>query len=165
MARKSKKHAEPDSKSAETPRITPGRAKNAVGVAKVVLPAVVPVLAPLAIRTAATVREGVDRARARKLGVDVADLPAFSGKGGALHARIAGDLRGVAELETATTASDADKRFAAEQRGTLQSLTTAVETAERMPTSRRKSVHESVAGELDRVERDLLGRLGVRESK
>lgn len=161
MARKSKKRDQQD----DSPRVTPKKAKNAVGVAKVVVPAVSPVLAPAAVRAASAVREGMDRARAHRLGVAVEDLPSFSGKGGALHARIAGDLRGIAELEGKQGASESDRTFAATERRTLDSLTTAVHTAERMPSARRKSVQRSVAGELDRMEHELLKRLGVDEKR
>lgn len=159
MARKSKKHDQQD----DSPRVTPKKAKNAVGVAKVLVPAVAPVLAPVVIRAASAAREGIDRARARRLGVDVDDLASFSGKGGALHARIAGDQRGIAELVGKQGAGESDRAFAGRERGTLESLTAAVHTAERMPSARRKAVQRSVAGELERVERELLDRLGVHD--
>jgi hypothetical protein len=161
MARSKKKQDKQD----ESVRVTPKKAKNALGVAKVVVPAVVPVVTPVAIRAAAVAREGLDRARAHRLGVDVGELPRFTGRGAALHARIAGDLRGVAELESRQGAGEDDKAFAKTERATLESLTAAVHTAERMPASRRKSVHQSVAGELARVEHELLRSLGVSDRK
>lgn len=143
------------------PRITPGKAKNAVGVAKVLGPAVLPVLAPYAMRALAGVRSGYDRLRARRLGVDVGQLDKFSGHGGALHARIAGDLDAVRELADNRT-NESDVRFAGQAQSTLDKLTAAVRAAERMPTARRKAAHRAVSAELDTLERELLDRLGVR---
>lgn len=142
-------------------RLTPGRAKNLVGVAKVIGPAVVPVVAPYVLRAASAARDGLDRYRARRLGVNVEHLAEYSGRGGALHARIAGADQSLAELESRPGATDADREFAGRSRATLGKLAAAVRAAERMPTARRKAAHRSVAHELDPVERELLSRLGV----
>jgi hypothetical protein len=136
-------------------RITPARAKNLIGVAKVVAPAVVPVVAPYALKAAAMARDAVDRMRARKLGVEVAELATYSGRGGALHARIAGAAKAAADLR----ASDA--AFADSSEARLAQLAAAVRAAERMPGARRKAAHKAVSQELDRLEEDLLRRLGV----
>jgi hypothetical protein len=148
------------SKDAGT-RLTPGRAKNLVGVAKVIGPAVVPVVAPYVLRAASVARDGLDRYRARRLGVHVEHLARFSGRGGALHARIAGAAESLAELESRPGASEADREFAARGSDTLAALASAVRAAERMPTARRKAAHRSVAQALDPVEQELLNRLGV----
>lgn len=142
-------------------RLTPSSAKNLVGVAKVIGPAVVPVVAPYLLRAASVARDGLDRYRARRLGVDVEHLARYSGRGGALHARIVGADESLAELESRPDATDADREFAAHSRATLDKLAAAVRAAERMPTARRKAAHRSVAAELDPVERGLLSRLGV----
>src|SRR5699024_2406409 len=71
-------------------RRPPGRARNAVSVARVVVPAALPVLAPVAVRAAGAAREAYEQYRARKLGVDVTRLAEYSGHGAGLHARIAG---------------------------------------------------------------------------
>ena len=138
------------------PRLTPSSAKNLVGVAKVLGPAVLPVVTPYLLKAASAARAGVDRVRARRLGVDVARLAEFSGRGGALHARIAGADESLAELG----ATDADD-FVTRSRDTLAKLALAVRAAERMPTSRRKAVYRAVWAELDPIERGLLSRLGV----
>jgi uncharacterized protein DUF6474 len=140
------------------PRLTPSGAKNLVGVAKVLGPAVLPVVAPYLLKAASVAREGVDRARARRLGVDVARLGEFSGRGGALHARIVGASDSVAEL---AGVQDADQDFVRESGATLAKLATAVRAAERMPTARRKAAYRAVARELDPIERGLLSRLGI----
>lgn len=142
-------------------RLTPGNAKNLVGVAKVIAPAVVPVVAPFALKAASVARDGLDRYRARKLGIDVADLAEYTGRGGALHARIVGADASLSELESRENVSTADREFATKSRDTLVKLAAAVRAAERMPTSRRKAAHKSVSGELDPIERELLQRLGV----
>ena len=141
------------------PRFTPGKAKNLVGVAKIVLPAVVPVVSPYLLKAAGTAREQLDRVRARRMGIDVGDLAKFSGKGGALHARIIGASDAVTDLAQKT--DPATQEFAERSRDTLTTLAAAVRAAERMPTARRKAAHQAVAAELDRIESELLRRLGV----
>lgn len=147
-------------------RITPGNTKKIVGVMTVVGPT----LAPFAARAAAGAREGYDRMRARQLGVPVDDLGRFTGKGAALHARIAGTADALEELRK-RAASAGDSADAAAQAGTekfvdsaeqrLDQLSSAVRAAERMPTGRRRAAHRSVAGELSRIEDDIMNRLGL----
>lgn len=137
------------------PRLTPARAKNLIGLAKVVGPAVVPVVAPYAVRAASAARDALDRMRARKLGVGVEDLANYSGRGGALHARIAGAAQAAADLRVS------DAAFADSSEARLTQLAAAVRAAERMPGARRKAAHKAIAQELDRLEEDLLRRLGV----
>ena len=142
-------------------RVTPKKAKNAVAVAKVLGPAVLPVVAPYAVRAAGAARELYDRYQARKLGVAIDQLGEYTGRGAALHARIAGLVQGLAELRKSSKASAADTKFADETQGTLEQLSATVRAAERMPAARRKAAHRAVAGELDRLEEQLLHRLGV----
>jgi hypothetical protein len=137
------------------PRFTPAHAKNLIGLAKVVGPAVVPVVAPYALRAASMARDAVDRMRARRLGVEVKDLATYSGRGGALHARIAGAAAAAAELR------NSDAAFADASEARLTKLAAAVRAAERMPNARRKAAYKAVSQELDRLEEDLLHRLGV----
>lgn len=141
------------------PRLTPGKARNLVGVARIVLPAVVPVVSPYLLKAAGTAREQLDRMRARRMGIDVGDLAKFSGKGGALHARIVGASDALAELAQKDDA--ATREFTDRGRDTLTTLAAAVRAAERMPASRRRAAHQAVAAELDRIESELLRRLGV----
>ncbi|HEY2060927.1 DUF6474 family protein [Amycolatopsis sp. NBC_01480] len=142
-------------------RVTPKKAKNAVAVAKVLGPAVLPVVAPYAVRAAGAARELYDRYQARKLGVAIDQLGEYTGRGAALHARIAGLVQGLAELRKSSKATAADTKFADETQGTLEQLSATVRAAERMPAARRKAAHRAVAGELDRLEEQLLHRLGV----
>jgi hypothetical protein len=140
-------------KTNDTPRITPAKAKNAIAVAKVIGPAVLPVITPYLTKTAGTVRDQWDRMRARRLGIGVGDLAGYTGRGGALHARIGGIAGSLAELK--------DQPFADATETRLRQLTAAVRAAERMPTARRKAAHRAVGEELDRIEREVLSRLGV----
>lgn len=143
------------------PRITPKKAKNALAVAKIVGPAVIPVLTPLALRAFGEARDRIDRMKARRLGVSVGDLAQFSGRGGALHARISGVAEAIEELRDRRGASAEDRTFADRSETTLRQLTAAVRAAERMPTSRRRAAHRAVATELDELEERLLSRLGL----
>ncbi|GAA4550284.1 DUF6474 family protein [Amycolatopsis samaneae] len=142
-------------------RITPKKAKNAIAVAKVIGPAVIPVVAPYAVRAAGAARELYDRYQARKLGVPVDQLGEYTGRGAALHVRIAGLAQGLAELRKSSKASEADLAFATDAQATLEQLSATVRAAERMPTVRRKPAHRAIAGELDRLEGQLLHRLGL----
>jgi hypothetical protein len=151
----------PTDGEAASPRITPKKAKNALAVAKIVGPAVVPVVAPIVLRALGEVRDRVDRLRARRLGVPVEDLAQFSGKGGALHARISGAARAITELRDRDGASPDDRTFADQSELTLRQLAAAVRAAERMPTARRKAAHRAAGTELDQLEERLLHRLGV----
>ena len=143
------------------PRFTPKKAKNALAVAKVVGPAVVPLVLPLVMRGLGEVRDRVDRLRARRLGVPVDELSRFSGRGGALHARISGAAEAVDELRGRKEATAEDRTFADTSEVTLRQLAAAVRAAERMPTPRRKAAHKAASHELDQLEERLLQRLGV----
>ena len=142
-------------------RITPAKAKNAVAVAKVLGAAVLPVVTPYLTKSAGTVRDRWDRLRARRLGVGVDELPQFSGRGGGLHARLAGAAIALTELRTKPGASSAEVSWAEATDLKLRQLTAAVRAAERMPGTRRRAAHKAVAAELDQIEESVLHRLGV----
>ncbi|MBW4719523.1 DUF6474 family protein [Saccharothrix obliqua] len=134
---------------------TPGRAKNLVGVAKVVAPALIPVVAPLVARAAAEVGDRYDRYRARRLGVPVGDLANYTGRGARLHARIAGFTSPLGELRAD------DAAYVERTEARLAQLTAAVRASERMPAPRRKAAHRAIGADLDALEAELLRRLGV----
>ncbi|GGS18686.1 MULTISPECIES: DUF6474 family protein [Actinokineospora] len=134
-------------------RITPSRARNAIAVAKVIAPALIPVVTPYLIKATGTARERWDRHRARRLGVAVGDLAQYSGHGGALHARISGVATALAEQQSPDRETETR----------LRQLAAAVRAAERMPASRRRAAHRAVDSELDAIEERLLQRLGVRQ--
>jgi hypothetical protein len=143
------------------PRITPKKAKNALAVVKIIGPAVIPLVAPYVMRALGEVRDRYDRARAHRLGVPVAELAKYSGRGGALHARISGAAEAIDELRKRADATQDDRAFADRGETTLRQLAAAVRAAERMPTPRRKAAHRAAATELDQLEERLLQRLGV----
>jgi hypothetical protein len=147
-----------DQENSPPERITPSNAKRAVAVGKVLAP----VLLPIAMRAAATARGAWDVHRARRLGVSPGELGEYSGRGGALHARISGIAGSVRELKAGNqvdrAAADA---FAADTEPRLTDLAAAVRAAEQMPTERRRAAHRAVATELDRIEPELLRLLGV----
>jgi hypothetical protein len=147
------------------PRFTPSSAKNLVGVAKVIGPVVLPVVTPYLVKAAGAARDSLDRYRARRLGIGVAQLPEFTGRGGALHVRIVGADESLAELESRESAGADDRAYATRARDTLAKLAAAVRAAERMPASRRRAAHKSVSRGLDPIEQELLRRLGVPSKK
>ena len=130
-----------------------------IGLSKVVLP----LLAPYALAAAGVARAQWDAYRAARLGVTPVQLNAYSGRGGALHARIdqlaasLDDLDDGAEAHATTAA----RRFAREYRPRLEDLALAVRAAEQMPPQRRRAAHRAVSAELDRIELTLLDHLGV----
>lgn len=132
-------------------RITPGSAKNAIAVAKVVAPAVIPVVTPYLIKATGVLRERWDRHKARRLGIAVGDLAQYTGHGGALHARISGVATALDDLPQPDP--DTETR--------LRQLAAAVRAAERMPASRRRAAHRAIDTELDAIEQRLLRQLGV----
>lgn len=162
-------------RSGETTKAAPGgrapltarRAKRLVGVGT----AVAPLLAPYALAAAGAARAAWDAHRAGRLGVAPDELTTFSGRGGALHARISHIAVALDELDPRSgsdTGSDADphatgaaRRFAADTRPRLADLAVAVRAAEQMPGPRRRVAHRAVAGELDGIETTLLGHLGI----
>lgn len=140
-------------------RITPKNAKRAIGLAKVVVPLAV----PLAFQAAAFTRDRWDRAKASRLGIPVERLPQhngrqFTGRGAALHVRIANLADAVGELRAARPEQ---AEFAESSARRLGDLAAAVRAAEQMPRGRRRTAHQAVATELDLVETGLLDRLGV----
>lgn len=139
------------------PRITPGNTRRALAVAKIV----VPVLAPFAIRAAGYARHRWDLARARRLGVELHQLSGFSGRGGALHARLARLASGLRDLPRRYPDDAEAAAFAAANEDRLADLAAATHAAELMPSQRRRATHRAVSAELDALETELLRRLGV----
>ncbi|QFZ16096.1 DUF6474 family protein [Saccharothrix syringae] len=134
---------------------TPSRAKNLVGVAKVLAPALIPVVAPMAARAAALVSDRYDHYRAGRLGVPVDQLSRYSGRGAGLHARIVGFGEALEQLR------ETERAYVEVTEKRLGQLLAAVRAAERMPAARRKAAHRAVSADLDGLEAELLKRLGV----
>jgi hypothetical protein len=139
--------------------LTAARAKRMIGVGK----AVAPLLAPYALAAAGVARARWDAYRAARLGVEPGQLSAYTGPGGALHARLSRMAEALDELESGvdTRGTGAARRFAAETRPRLAELAVAVRAAEQMPTTRRRTAYRAIGAELDRLEITLLHHLGV----
>ncbi|GEL16436.1 DUF6474 family protein [Pseudonocardia asaccharolytica] len=157
-AKGEKQRADADRKDRGT--LTPAKAKRLIGIGKVVAP----LLAPYALAAAGAARAQWDTHRARKLGVAPDQLSTYSGRGGALHARIDRVAEALTQLDAGEPAyaTGAAHKFVLDTRPRLVDLTVAVRAAEQMPVPRRRTAFRAVSGELDRVETDLLGHLGVR---
>jgi len=99
-------------------------------------------------------------------GVGGVDLRAHgitaTGPGAALGARIVRLEQTLGELETSRGGERDVTDFVASTRTRLTDLRAAVEAAETTPTAKRREVHSAISGELDRVNKDILARLGVR---
>jgi Family of unknown function (DUF6474) len=139
--------------------MTPARARRMIGVGRAVLP----LLAPYALAAAGIARAQWDARRAARLGVTPMQLNAYSGRGGALHARIDHLAQALDALDDGTEAhaTTASRRFALDTRPRLADLAVAVRAAEQMPAQRRRTAHRAVGDELDRIELALLRHLGV----
>jgi hypothetical protein len=139
--------------------LTASRAKRMIGVSK----AVAPLLAPYALAAAGVARARWDAHRAARLGVDPGQLSTFAGPGGALHARLSRVAEALTELDSDSEvhATGAARRFATDTRPRLADLSVAVRAAEQMPSTRRRTAYRAIAGELDRIEIELLAHLGV----
>jgi hypothetical protein len=140
--------------------MTAARAKRLIGVSK----AVAPLLAPYALATASVARSRWDEYRAARLGVAPDQLSAYSGRGGALHARLSRAAEALTKLDSDAGAqtTEAGRTFAVETRPRLADLAVAVRAAEQMPAPRRRAAFRAISGELDRIEQELLVHLGVR---
>lgn len=85
-----------------------------------------------------------------------------TGPGAALGARIVRLEHTLDQLDTTRGDERQVKDFIASSRTRLKDLRTAVETAEISPTAKRREIHASISGELDRVNKDIFARLGVK---
>ncbi|SIS21460.1 DUF6474 family protein [Williamsia sterculiae] len=155
------KVAEENAKAAADGKaLSTARVKRYLQVAKLVAP----VLAPLAYRGATLTRAQLTAFQANRAGVPIEEYGKFSGHGAALSARIAAAQRSldrlVADQKDAAAGAEA-KVFAQTMRTRLQELSDAVQTAEHMPSARRKGAHRAIERELGGIDADLLARSGV----
>ena len=154
-----KERAERDAKPEA---ITGFTVKRYLGIARIV----VPVVMPLIYQGVGALRAQLDETKARRLGVAPDELAEFSGRGAALYARIHNLALSVRELQSRRSTVDrgepADVRaFAADAEERLSDLEAAVRAAEQMPSSRRRSAHEAAGRELDRLEAAVLEQWGL----
>lgn len=135
----------------------PARVRRTLTVSRLLAPVVVPV----AYRAVVAARGLLDERRADRLGVPLSALGQFSGSGGKLSARIAGAESSLRQLSAAKPKDGETKGFVAAMTERLAALSAAVTAAENMPGPARRTAQESIAGQLDGIEADLLARLGV----
>ncbi len=143
-----------DGATARRHLVTRANLKRAIGVAKVV----VPVIAPLLVQAASVTRDRWDRMRAQRLGIPVDRLTEFTGRGTALHVRVSALATSLDELRAR---HPEESGFVETGERRLADLAGAVRAAEQMPAARRRATHHSIGSELDTLERELLDRLGV----
>lgn len=137
--------------------ITGTTVKRYIGIARVV----VPVLVPLVYQAVGQARSRWDDHKARQLGVAPEQLADFSGRGAALYARIHHLALSVRDLGTRRGDDRETGSFVDDARNRLADLEAAVRSAEQMPPSRRRTAHTAVSEELDRLETRLLAFWGV----
>ena len=137
-------------------QLTAKNAKRMIGVGT----AVAPLLAPFALAAAGLARARWDDYRAARLGVAPDQLQAYSGPGGALHARLSRVAETLTALDSGAEAGAAQK-FATETRPRLVDLSIAVRAAEQMPAPRRRAAFRAIGAALDRIESDVLTHLGI----
>ena len=129
-----------------------------LGLAKIATP----VLLPLVYKVISNAQGPADK----PAGGGAVDLKAAginaSGPGAALGVRIVRLEQTLDQLEVGRGSEREVKDFIDSTRSRLQDLRTAIEAAETTPTGQRREVHASISGELDRVNKDVLARLGVR---
>lgn len=119
-----------------------------------------PVVLPMIYKVASNV-QGSSAADAGSVDLKAAGINA-TGPGAALGARIVRLEQTLAQLDTDRGSERQVKEFVAASRSRLKDLRSAVEAAESTPTAKRREIHSSISGELDRVNKDILARLGVR---
>lgn len=121
-----------------------------------------PVLLPLLYKVVSNAQGPSDK----PAGVGAVDLKAHgitaTGPGAALGARIVRLEQTLDELQASRGGEQDVADFLASTRTRLTDLKAAVEAAETTPTAQRREVHSAISGELDRVNKDILARLGVR---
>lgn len=138
---------------------TAAKAKRYIGIGRTVAP----LLAPYALVAAGAVRARWDSYRAERMGVPLAQLPEFRGRGGPLYARLSRVAESLDRLDTADEAhaTGAARKFALDARPRIADLAIAVRAAEQMPAQRRRSAFRAIDGELGRIETTLLTHLGI----
>ena len=121
-----------------------------------------PVALPLVYKLVSNAQGPADK----PAGVGAVDLKAAginaTGPGAALGARIVRLEQTLDQLEVSRGGDRQIKDFIESSRTRLKDLRTAVETAETTPTARRREIHSAISGELDRVDKDVFARLGVK---
>lgn len=120
-----------------------------------------PVLLPLAYKLVSNLQGSDKSAGPGSVDLEAAGIHA-TGPGAALGGRIVRLEQTLGQLDVSRGDDREIKDFVAATRSRLKDLRTAVETAESTPTAQRREVHSAISGELDRVNKDVFARLGVK---
>ena len=120
-----------------------------------------PVLLPLVYKVLSNAQGSDKTAESGGVDLKAAGINA-TGPGAALGVRIVRLEQTLGQLETSRGGEREIKDFVASTRTRLTDLRTAVETAETTPTAQRREIHSAISSELDRVNKDVLARLGVK---
>lgn len=152
------KVAEAELKAArEGKLLSPTRIRRLLTVSRLLAP----ILTPLIYRAAVAARALIDRRRADRLGIPLAQIGQFSGQGAELSARIAGSEKSLRMVQDKKPKDAETKQFVAAISERLSDLSAAVTAAENMPAARRRTAHGAISSQLDGIEADLMARLGL----
>ncbi|WP_295651788.1 DUF6474 family protein [uncultured Dietzia sp.] len=128
-----------------------------LGLAKIATP----VLLPMIYKLVSNAQSSDSGSTAGAVDLKSAGINA-SGPGAALGVRIVRLEQTLDQLEVTRGGEREVTDFVASTRTRLRDLRAAVEAAETTPTSQRREVHSSISGELDRINKDVFARLGVK---
>ncbi|MEE3852307.1 DUF6474 family protein [Gordonia sp. LSe1-13] len=145
--------------AADAQRYSPASVRRYLTVARLLSPIVM----PIAYRAAVAARGRVTAIQASRAGVAPDVLRQFSGHGATLSARIS-TTRSALEKVGNNDSSDDSAAFVSAMVTRLDNLAIAVDAAEAMPSSQRRTAHQSIEKELEGIEADILARLGVQDS-
>ncbi|MEY8013670.1 DUF6474 family protein [Mycobacterium servetii] len=152
------KVAETELKAArEGKLLSPTRIRRALTVSRLLAP----VLTPVLYRAAVAARAVIDQRRADQLGIPLAQIGQFSGRGAQLSARVAGSEKSLRLLQEKKPKDAETKQFVAAMTERLTDLSAAVLAAENMPAARRRAAHAAISSQLDGIEADVMARLGL----
>lgn len=137
--------------------LSPARIRRTLAVSRMLAPIAV----PLIYRAAMAARGLIDERRAGQLGVPLAQIGEFSGRGARLSARIAGAEKTLRTVQDKKPKDAETKRFALAVTGRLTDLVTAVTATETMPSQQRRAAYFAIGNQLDGIDADLMARLGL----
>jgi hypothetical protein len=137
--------------------LSPTRIRRVLTVSRLLAP----ILTPLIYRAAMAARALVDQRRADQLGIPLAQIGQFSGRGAELSARIAGSEKSLRMVQDKKPKDAETKQFVSAITERLTDLSAAVTAAENMPGARRRAAHSAISSQLDGIEADLMARLGL----
>jgi hypothetical protein len=137
--------------------LSPSRIRRTLTVSRLLAP----VLTPVIYRAAIGARGLIDQRRADQLGIPLAQVGQFSGRGAELSARIASAQKSLEVVRDRKPKDAETKQFGSAITERLADLAAAVTAAETMPAARRRAAHDAISAQLDGIEADLLARLGL----